>query len=129
MFKLKLSIWLRPSASYGAIGVFLGTAHDHKSFAAMEAAVRSGCFGPMSKTRYFSEYVDPVSGVSVSPLFDKISGRMTAVLPFAVSSNWIDISRDESIREFEINHVLARKRIATEWKLFPFKWVALDARK
>lgn len=122
MFKLKLSIWHKPTSTHNR-GLYLGIAFDYKSFAAMEQAVRAGCYGPASKTQFYSEYVDPVSGVTSGPLFEKKKGRLVAVLPFEVANNWLEIAKESAILDREINKRFARRFVATKWELLPFNFV------
>jgi hypothetical protein len=124
MFKLKLSIWLSPHSDKERI--HLGIAFDHKSFAAMEHAIRSGCFGMASKTKYWTEYVDPSYGVALTPLFEKKKGRLVSVLPFVVADNWLESAKELAISNRKINKSSKRSFVATEWDLVPFNFVNLN---
>jgi hypothetical protein len=126
MFKLKLSIWTREYISTVHVkNSYLGIAFDHKSFAAIEEAIRAGCFGPQSKTAYYTEYTDPSYGNAVTPLFEKKKGRLVSVLPFVVADNWLAIAKKSAEQEDVINMSGRRRKLATKWDLVPFDFVDL----
>lgn len=122
MFKLKLTVWHKPVSQH-ARGHFLGMAYDHKSFAAMEAAIRAGCYGPASKTQFWTEYVNPNHGVTLTPFFQKTKGRLISVLPLIVAENWLETAKAQLIDESEINKNTPRRRVVpVKWQLLPYKF-------
>jgi hypothetical protein len=96
MQKLKLTFWTGGSEP-GLANTYLGVAYDHKSFAAMEKAVRSGCFGPMSKSTFFYEYVTDT--LRKERMFRRNGSRLEAVIPVDVAINWQPTKGKKSARK------------------------------
>ena len=98
MQKLKLTFWTggpKPELA----NTYLGVAYDHKSYAAMEKAVRAGCFGPMSKSTFWIEYKVLTDSIRKDRMFQRKGSRLEAVIPLEVAIDWQPTRRTKSARK------------------------------
>ena len=115
MTKLKLTVWYRVSQSHAP--VYCGVAHDLKSFAALSEACRAGCFGPISRSKFYVEFHDGVS-LRNEGMYSLRKGRLALFVPTEVAMNWhlISVRRSDAARLRAFPNLSAR----VKWDLVPY---------
>lgn len=112
MSKLKLSIWCKFDS---VPPTFCGVAYDLKSYAAIAEAIKAGCFGPASRTKFYTEFHDG-KRLRKEVMFSKVKGRLVLFLPTDVAMNWHSTVVDRT-RATQL-----RVNTKVKWELLPWSF-------